>query len=362
MHGSYGAGNLHEARELLKLAGFAEHMSLAIIGTEKNAGKTSTLNHLISAARKAKYGRTLALTSIGRDGESRDLVNQGEKPRIYIAEGSLLATSTRALKNSDALLEIRDMTGIPSAFGEIVIVRAKSDGYVELAGPSQAKDLRYCERLLRHEEPDCFYIVDGALSRRSSAGGGLTESLILALSLGDARSYEAFFQAAKHAVDCLLLPALSAKLRQLFEQKIEEETASTAIALQTNGQVSSLLSQTLLGSGTELQDFVQEEDAVLLIRGALTDSVLGKLFQSSIKKGSRIVVEDGSRVFLSRQALADLYARGFSLEALYPLNLRFVSFNPRDRYGQVHQEEQLLTGLREILPCPVLNLGPCLCY
>ncbi len=362
MHGSYGVRNSHEARALLKLAGFGEHKSLAIIGTEKNAGKTSTLNQLISAARQAKYRPPLALTSIGRDGESLDLVNQGEKPRIYIAEGSLLATSTRALKNSDALLEIRDMTGISSAFGEILIARAKSDGYVELAGPSQAEDLRFCERLLRHEEPDCFYIVDGALSRRSSAGGGLTESLILALSLGNAPSYEAFFQAAKHAVDCLLLPALSAQVKQLFEQKVEEEAASAAIAVGAKGQVRTLLARTLLGAGTELQDFVQKEDEVLLIRGAVTDSVLGKLLQSSIKKGARIVVEDGSRVFLSRQALADLYARGFSLEALYPLNLRFVSFNPRDRYGQVHQEKQLLTGLRKILPCPVLNLGPCLCY
>lgn len=52
--------------------------SLSIIGMCKNAGKTTVLNKLIAELNESRV--RLGLTSIGRDGESTDLVTRTAKP------------------------------------------------------------------------------------------------------------------------------------------------------------------------------------------------------------------------------------------------------------------------------------------
>ena len=130
--------------QLIQTLGLDRQASLAIIGMGKNAGKTTVLNHLIRACQEGGLDRTLAVTSIGRDGEEEDLVTGGIKPRIFLNKGHLLATASDSLAACDAVLEILAMTGIHTATGEIVLARTASHGYVELAGPSLASDIRRC--------------------------------------------------------------------------------------------------------------------------------------------------------------------------------------------------------------------------
>lgn len=110
------------------------YRSLSIIGMCKNAGKTTVLNRILSEMQET--GKTLGLTSIGRDGESVDVVTQTHKPGIYVREGTLIATAVEMLKYCDISREIVETTGFPTPLGEVVLVRARSDGNVQLAGPS----------------------------------------------------------------------------------------------------------------------------------------------------------------------------------------------------------------------------------
>ncbi len=96
----------------------------------------------------------MAITSIGRDGEDEDVVSGRAKPRIYVYAGTLLATAENAMRRADALLDVLALSGVRTAFGEIVICRAISDGYIELAGgPSSASDLLQIAKLLREIAP-----------------------------------------------------------------------------------------------------------------------------------------------------------------------------------------------------------------
>ncbi len=155
---------------LLDLAGLEDLQSLALIGMSKNAGKTTCLNHIVSAWQTSGRTRPLALTSIGRDGESEEILNGRSKPRIYIPAGTLIASAEDALQRSDALLEILELSDVRTAFGEVIICRALSDGYVELAGPGASEEIAIISDLIRQHEPDCLFVIDGALSRRSQAG------------------------------------------------------------------------------------------------------------------------------------------------------------------------------------------------
>ncbi len=77
---------------------------ISIVGMAKNSGKTVALNHLIQES--LDEGIRLGIISTGRDGESLDLVTETEKPKIYVEEGVLIATTTELLPLSDATVEI----------------------------------------------------------------------------------------------------------------------------------------------------------------------------------------------------------------------------------------------------------------
>ena len=70
------------SKEILK------YRSLAIAGMKKNTGKTETLNYILSALKDSR--QTIAVTSIGVDGETTDRVTLTEKPEIVIYKDMLL--------------------------------------------------------------------------------------------------------------------------------------------------------------------------------------------------------------------------------------------------------------------------------
>ena len=111
---------------------------VTVIGLCKNAGKTTAMRRLM-----AELGdERLALTSVGRDGERTDLVTGTEKPDLYLKAGDLFATARGMITLCDATLEVVDLTDVMTPLGPVAIFRTLSDGYVQLAGPSAAGQLR----------------------------------------------------------------------------------------------------------------------------------------------------------------------------------------------------------------------------
>ena len=154
----------------------APHTTVCLAGMCKNAGKTTALNALIRGARAR--GVVLALTSIGRDGEREDLVTGTCKPPIYVTGGTLFATARGLLPKCDVTGEMLDMTGIHTPLGEVAILRALSDGFVELAGPSMTDQIvALTERLKRFGAQKV--LIDGALFRRSLCAPEAAEGVIL---------------------------------------------------------------------------------------------------------------------------------------------------------------------------------------
>lgn len=71
------------------------YSSVSLIGMCKNAGKTTVLNRLIKDCRR--MDESIALTSIGRDGERSDLVTNTKKPEIFVYDGTIIATAEKLL-------------------------------------------------------------------------------------------------------------------------------------------------------------------------------------------------------------------------------------------------------------------------
>lgn len=77
----------------------APYDSVSLIGMCKNAGKTTTLNQLIAELKR--NGVSFGATSVGRDGESTDLVTNTVKPGIFVYKGTIVATAADLLKYCD---------------------------------------------------------------------------------------------------------------------------------------------------------------------------------------------------------------------------------------------------------------------
>ena len=183
--------NLSEFALLYEL--IKPYSSVSLIGMCKNAGKTTVLNRLIKDCRR--MDESIALTSIGRDGERSDLVTNTKKPEIFVYDGTIIATAEKLLfaggnlsdsgndaqkngMNSGISREILDTTGMPTPMGEVIILRACSDGFIQLAGPSMTAQLARLKKRM-FELGAAKVIIDGALSRKSLAMPAVSDAAIL---------------------------------------------------------------------------------------------------------------------------------------------------------------------------------------
>ena len=354
------AGAFERTKTLLELASLESLQSLALIGLSKNAGKTTCLNHIISAWRASGQKRPLALTSIGRDGESKDIISGGAKPRIYIPAGTIIASAQGALEKSDALLEILELSNVRTALGEVVICRALSDGYVELAGPGSAEEIGLIADLVRAHEPDCLFIIDGALSRRSQAGCGVSEAVILAVNADTSSNPEVLAEKAKFALEVLQTPTVDQLDKNLILNACQSDQQNRMVTVTAKDQTISLNIPSLMGYGKEIAHNLNAETRLLYLRGAITDQVINELLKESNFSKLTLVADDGTRIFLTPETARKLRLRDINLAVISPIDVRMVCLNPSCSSGQCFDSQLFLEKMKQNLTIPVLDLGPAL--
>ena len=280
-----------------------EHAALSIVGMCKNAGKTTVLNRLIALSREDSHA--LALTSVGRDGEDTDVVTGTEKPGIWVHAGTLVATAADMLRLCDITREILYTTGMYTPLGEVVVVRALSDGFVQLAGPSMNDQLAALGGLLRALGAKRL-LIDGALSRKTLCAPSVCDAAILCTGASCHPDLDTVVADTAHACRLLSLPQAQGENLRRHE-----------------------------------------------IPGAVTDALLKKL---DPKAGDEITVPDGSHMLLSRALFERLLARGVTFSAHRTVHLCCVCVNPYSARGVDFDPLALRTRMAEAVSVPVLNV------
>lgn len=290
--------------------------TMSIVGMCKNAGKTTVLNWLL----RHTDGRTLGLTSIGRDGESTDVVTGTEKPGIFVPSGTLIATAKEMLRLCDITKEVVMTTGIPTPLGEVVVLRARSDGHVQLAGPSITTQLKTVS--------EAFFslgaqqsIIDGALGRKSLGARTVAEGVILCTG-------------ASYHMDMAQVVADTAHIYRLMN-------TPKADTLPVEG-------------GTLESSFKEHGEA--LIDGALTDTMVLPLLKSGLLRRGRIVVRDPSKILLSADVLDKLALREVKLQTVQAARTLCLTVNPVSAYGWRFDKDAFLRAMSEAVDAPVINV------
>ncbi len=325
--------------------------SISIIGMNKNVGKTTTLNHILREAR----GRiSLGLTSIGRDGEELDIVTATEKPKIYIEKGTIIATAKRCLLNSDFTREILKTTGFNTPMGEIIICRALSDGYVDLGGPSVNSYMTLiCDELKKFGSE--LVIVDGALSRKTFASPSITSATILSTGAAMERSMIRVIQETSHTVELLCLQ--NEEDRLVLNLAKEVLCRGRIGVIHRDNTIIMLDVLTALESAKEIVEVLDENVSYVVIKGVVSNKLLEDIMACTNKyKGVTFLVEDGTKLFLTRNTLYKFKKQGGNMKVLNKINVICVTSNPKSPYGYEFDNHKFLDGLRNNLNVPVFDV------
>ena len=357
----------------------APFSSVSLLGMCKNAGKTTTLNRLVGGIRRA--GKTLAVTSIGRDGESTDVVTGTEKPGIFVYAGTLFATSTDLLRLCDVTKEMLDVTPFRTPMGDVVIVRALSDGFVQLAGPSLTTQIAAVAETFRSFGAEQI-LIDGALERKSLGTGKVCEAAVLCTGASYNKNMDTVVRDTAFICTLLGLPATDTQVTPADTRIRIDAADGTLLAPDKTVNAKflpvaadgTLYVPTVKTSPEDIWSRREKQDLsarfadfpadvsrsgfpVIYVQGGLTDAMIRPLLTSGADlRGKTLLFKDGSRVLVSFDTYDKLRMKGLSFAVLDPIRLLAVTVNPFSAYGFHFDKDAFAARMREAVSVPVFDV------
>lgn len=331
---------------------YGKYRIVSVVGMGKNAGKTVVLNKIIEEA----YERyiSLGLTSIGRDGEREDLVTKTDKPVIHVMEGTIVATAQDILLNSDARLEILEVTDYRTTMGPVVICRVKENGLVELAGPGNNEEIREVAKKMLIYGAD-IVVVDGAINRKTSASPGVTEATILATGAVVSRSMDRVIEETAYQIELFGLRAVQEEKVRSFAKEVIQESC-VGIVDQGDG-VRKLPLKTALSAGRIIGSALTENSRYIIFSGSLVKKTIEDLIAvTPYYKEVKFVVQDGTKIFIPREDWIRFKKRGVQIQTLEPLHVLAVSINPYAPQGYEFPALEFLRKMKNALGLPVIDV------
>ena len=310
---------------------------LALVGLAKNTGKTVALAALLREL--GAQGRRVGVTSVGRDGEERDVIDSRiAKPRIELAGESLVATTDQLLRASGLPYELLEQTGLRTPLGRVLIARLRGPGAVEVAGPSAAADVRAVSDAMLACGAEQV-LIDGAIDRRAASSPDVADGLLMATGAVLDRDVEEVVRQTVEAVELVRLP--------LGEGNEEPLALPPRLALTAEGEeVAALLD-------------AHPDARFLRVEGALPDRFLRHLLHAAHRRRRELVlvVADPTKVFLSKRGPGWFRAQGIDIRTRRTIALEAITVNPVAPQSHSFDSAQLLALLREAIEdVPILDV------
>lgn len=326
----------------------APYTSVSLIGMCKNAGKTTTLNKLIAELKQ--NGISFGATSVGRDGESTDLVTNTVKPGIFVYKGTIVATAADLLKYCDTTKEILYSTGIYTPMGEIIVFRALTDGFVQIAGPSMTTQLAEVSDIIRPYGVEKI-LIDGALGRKSLCSKKVSQSTILCTGASYHKDMRTVIRDTAYTCELLQLPQVP------FEVPVELWNQNKIKYIPVHDQADiSLPSERMTVEQIWRRD-AKNPPEYIVVQGGLTDAMVKSLIMSNADlRNKKMVLLDGSKILLSSDMYEKLKIKGLQFEVADALELLAVTINPFSAYGFHFDKDLFMELMSAAVNVPVYNV------
>ena len=320
--------------------------SLSIVGLEKNTGKTECLKYVLD--RLPVQQKRIAVTSIGIDGETVDQVTRTQKPEIVLREGMYFGTSEMHYRQRRLVSELIDVSDENTSLGRVVTAKALTAGKILLSGPSSASSLKRWMNEMRRLDID-LVIIDGALSRMSSASPAVSQSMILATGAAYSANLATLVSKTTHVVDLVNLELTS-------EDNIQRLMPLERGLWLIDGE-GSLHGLDAMSSLSKDICFEGMDDCkTLYVAGALVDNFLEKVRKNKSLKQVELVVRDFTKIFVTPQQFRLFIKAGGRIRVMQKSKLIAVTVNPTSPSGYVLDSDTLCNRLSEAIQLPVYDL------
>lgn len=334
-------------------AGVPLDRTLSVFGLAKNTGKTQTMMRVLATIHES--GRTVGLSTIGRDGEARDVVDRDiRKPAIRLPAGSLFVTTGRLLAKAGRAAEVVQVTGYRTAMGPVLLARMREEGKVEIAGPVTAAQTRDITRRLFEFGADRV-LIDGAVDRRCAAAPSVAGSVVMATGAVVHPDLAAVVERTVEAVQLLTLP-------RVHDPAVHElMTSGSALVTSGHGVVPLAQCATFAGPATGLgRVFARHPDTThILLHGALCHDFAGQVLESFPGSPPVLVVRDATKVFLRPGTWRAYRHRGLRIQVLRTIDLAAITVNPvspgRYRFDSAEFCARVSSAVPGVPVCDVLN-------
>ena len=321
--------------------------SLSIVGLEKNTGKTECLKYVLD--RLPVPTKRIAVTSIGIDGETVDQVTRTQKPEIVLREGMYFGTSEMHYRQRRLVSELFDVSDESTSLGRVVTAKAITGGKILLSGPSSASSLRRWMGQMQQRFGIDLIIIDGALSRMSSASPAVSQSLILATGAAYSANMATLVSKTAHVVDLVNLELTSEDNIRLLEP-----LDKGLWFVDVDGALHSLDALTSLSKDIHFEGM--DGCKTLYVAGALVDGFLEKVRKNKDLKQVELVVRDFTKIFVTPQQFRLFVKSGGQIRVLQKSKLIAVTVNPTSPSGYVLDSDILCGRLSEAIGLPVYDL------
>ena len=320
--------------------------SLSIIGLEKNTGKTETLKYVLDRLPIDK--KRIVVTSIGIDGETTDQVTLTQKPEIVLREGMFFGTSEMHYRQRRLVSELIDVSDVTTSLGRVVTAKALTGGKILLSGPASTVGLRQWMADMRRFDID-LVVIDGALSRMSSASPAVSQSMILATGAAYSANLPTLVQKTAFVVDLINLPLTDGEdIRRLLPLE------KGVWWIDGEGQLHELNGLTSLAK--EIRFDGMEQCRQLYVAGALVDGFLEKVRKNKNLRQTEIVVRDFTKIFVTPLQFRTFLKSGGSIHVLQKSQLLAITVNPTSPSGYVLDSDMLCGKLTEVTGIPAYDL------
>lgn len=322
-----------------------KYKSISFVGMEKNAGKTQTLNYVLSRLRT--FSKTIALTSIGVDGETTDIVTLTSKPEIEIYPNTTFITSQALYPQREIVSAIEEVSTQTTALGRLIKAKAITQGKILLAGPSDTVNLKkLIEKLEKNTD---LILIDGALSRKSFGSPSITQAMILSTGASLSASLNVVVKKTKFIYQMTQLPQYEGKHAEQLQQ------IENGIYAITDEEIIDLQIPSLMMID-KYKDKIFDSGTKLFIAGALNDKFVQFLkIQKNIQE-IEIIIKDFTKIFAQEDNVIQYLNRGGQIKVLDKANLIAITANPISPTGYHFNNEEMLEALRREIPIKIYNI------
>ncbi|NLA24018.1 MAG: hypothetical protein GX879_03535 [Bacteroidales bacterium] len=323
------------------------HKSVAIVGMAKNTGKTTCLNYVLD--KLYKDNKKIAVTSIGVDGEERDVLYDTLKPRITLRKANYFITSEKHFQDRELEAKVLEISNKTTALGHLVTAQAESEGKVILSGPSDSLWLQSCIDSLHNFNIDVV-LVDGALSRMSLASPAITDAMVLCTGAACSINLDQLVKKVKYQCELINLNQVDENLLSVCDT-IQEGVWG----LNNNGETYEKITDSLFLE-FNFTDELSTKYEYVFVNGALTEKFLKTISAEAKVSEIKLIVRDFSKIFVQPATFKRFLRRGGSIEVLQKAKLLAICTNPTSPEGYNFEPETLRLAIQNEINIPVFDV------